>query len=142
MVNSKAVITLLNKTSFFDNCENILEPCAYNRSVVKIINEFYSGSKNITEIDIVNNKSSNVTIVDFLSWQTNEKYDGVITSPPYNLTEKYVEKCFSVLKNNGVIAMFIKMQFLEGNEREMFFKNYPPKYIYIFGDKVDNSCCA
>lgn len=43
-----------------------------------------------------------------------------------------MEKGISLLKDNGKMAMFLKIQFLEGAKRVEMFKKYPPKYIYTF----------
>ena len=32
---------------------------------------------------------------------------------------------------NGLVVMFLKIQFLEGKQRNKFFKKYPPKYVYV-----------
>ena len=38
----------------------------------------------------------------------------------------------TVVNDGGKIAMFLKIQFLEGAKRREMFKKYPPKYIYVF----------
>ncbi len=40
-----------------------------------------------------------------------------------------------VVSDNGKIAMFLKIQFLEGAKRREMFKKYPPKYIYVFSKR-------
>jgi len=134
--NPEAVTMLLNKTNFFDNCETILEPCVGEGHIVKSFNNFYNGLKNITAIDIVDRGFDNTIVTDFLNWETDKKFDGIITNPPYSLAKEFAEKGFSLLKDNGVMAMFLKIQFLEGAKRELFFKNYPPKYIYVFRNRM------
>ena len=34
------------------------------------------------------------------------------------------------------IAMFLKVQFLEGKARKQFFINNPPKKVYVFSSRV------
>ena len=41
-----------------------------------------------------------------------------------------------MLNDDGQIAMFLKIQFLEGKKREEFYKKYPPKYIYVFRSRM------
>ena len=39
--------------------------------------------------------------------------------------------------------MFLKIQFLEGVKRQKFFETYPPKYIYVFRQRMatwNNGC--
>ena len=64
-----------------------------------------------------------------------KKFDNIITNPPYSLAQEFLEKSMSILNNNGKIAMFLKIQFLEGTKRRELFKKYPPKYIYVFSKR-------
>lgn len=46
-----------------------------------------------------------------------------------------MEKSLSLLKENGHVAMFLKIQFLEGKARKKFFEQYPPKTVYVFSER-------
>ena len=35
-----------------------------------------------------------------------------------------------------ITQLFLKIQFLEGQKREQLFKKYPPKYIYVFRNRM------
>ena len=93
-------------------------------------------SKNITAIDIVDRGYPNTIVADFLNYQTEKRYDGIITNPPYSLAKEFVEKGMELLTDNGQMLMFLKIQFLEGAKRKDFFKKYPPKYIYVFTNRM------
>ena len=41
-----------------------------------------------------------------------------------------------LLTDNGQMAMFLKIQFLEGQKRKELFEKYPPKYIYVFRNRM------
>lgn len=41
-----------------------------------------------------------------------------------------------LLTDNGQMLIFLKIQFLEGAKRKDFFKKYPPKYIYVFTNRM------
>ena len=51
------------------------------------------------------------------------------------MAQEFVEKSMSILNSKGKVAMFLKIQFLEGMKRLDFFKDYPPKYIYVFSKR-------
>ena len=36
----------------------------------------------------------------------------------------------------GQLIMFLKIQFLEGAKRKELFEKYPPKYIYVFANRM------
>ena len=132
--NPKAVNMILNKYNFY--AQNILEPCVGQGHIAHVIDEFYNHSKNITAIDIVDRGYPNTIVADFLNYQTEKRYDGIITNPPYSLAKEFVEKGMELLTDNGQMLMFLKIQFLEGAKRKDFFKKYPPKYIYVFTNRM------
>ena len=59
----------------------------------------------------------------------------IITNPPYSLAKEFVDKSLT-LSNKGV-AMFLKIQFLEGQARKDWFKTTPLKYVYVFSKRQD-----
>lgn len=75
-------------------------------------------------------------IADFLTYKTDKKYEGIITNPPYSLAKEFVEKGMELLEDDGQMAMFLKIQFLEGAKRKELFDKYPPKYIYVFRNRM------
>lgn len=76
--------------------------------------------------------------VDFL--QTNETFDGdIVTNPPYKYAREFVEKACETITNGHRVAMFLKIQFLEGKSRRTMFEKYPPKIIYISSGRIN--CC-
>ena len=132
--NPKAVNMILNEYNFY--AQNILEPCVGQGHIAHVIDEFYNHSKNITAIDIVDRGYPNTIVADFLNYQTEKRYDGIITNPPYSLAKEFIEKGMELLTDNGQMLMFLKIQFLEGAGRKDFFKKYPPKYIYVFTNRM------
>ena len=73
---------------------------------------------------------------DYLTWETDERFDFIITNPPYSLASEFVEKSMKLLDDNGMCCMFLKLQFLEGAKRKELFRKYPPKYIYVFRNRM------
>ena len=78
----------------------------------------------------------NVIVQDFLSWKTDRKFDAIVTNPPYALAQEFIEKSMELLNDNGQMAMFLKIQFLEGAKRKELFEKYPPKYVYVFRNRM------
>lgn len=62
--------------------------------------------------------------------------DYIISNPPYSLAKEFVEKGIEILSDDGKMAMFLKIQFLEGEKRIEMFKKYPPRYIYVFSKRM------
>lgn len=78
----------------------------------------------------------NVICSDYLEWNTENRYNLIITNPPFSLAQEFIEKSFELLDSNGYIIMFLKIQFLEGAKRKEFFEKHPPKYVYVFRNRM------
>ena len=64
--------------------------------------------------------------IDFLQWSS--PFDGdIITNPPYKYALEFVEKALSLIPEGRKVAMFLKLQFLEGKARRAFFEKAPPE---------------
>lgn len=137
-----AVQKLLKQYSI--NGTEILEPCVGNGNIAHTINKFYTNKRNIIGIDIVDRGYPNTIVHDYLTWETDKKFDCIITNPPYSLAKEFVEKSMPLLNDgydedgypNGQLIMFLKIQFLEGAKRKELFEKYPPKYIYVFRNRM------
>jgi hypothetical protein len=138
--NPKAVEKLLLNYSF--NGITMLEPCVGQGHISNAVYDFYNNKPQITALDIVDRGCPNVIVQDFLTWETDKKFEIIISNPPYSLAKEFVEKGMKLLTDetrdtvNGQMAMFLKIQFLEGAKRKELFEKYPPKYIYVFRNRM------
>lgn len=75
-------------------------------------------------------------IFDFLSIE-NLYWDGdIITNPPYRYALDFVYKALSIIPVGNKVAMFLKVQFMEGKERKLLFTQFPPKNIYVSSSRI------
>ena len=132
--NPKAVEMLLTNYTF--DAATILEPCVGGGHIANAINNFFANQRVITGLDLVDRGYPNTIVQDFLTWETDRKFEGIITNPPFSLAQEFIEKGMGLLTDNGQMAMFLKIQFLEGAKRKEFFEKYPPKYIYVFRNRM------
>lgn len=66
-----------------------------------------------------------------------EPWDGdIITNPPYSDAQYFIEKSLSLVTENHKVAMFLRIQFLEGKARGKMFEKYPPKVIYVSRTRI------
>lgn len=69
--------------------------------------------------------------MDFLT-ETFTDFEGdIITNPPYSAGLEFVERALETVRPGGKIAMFLKVQFLEGKRRGELFSKTPPRTVYI-----------
>ena len=132
--NPKAVEMLLMNYPF--HAATILEPCVGGGHIANAINDFFTNKRVITGLDLVDRGYPNTIVQDFLTWETDKKFEGIITNPPFSLAQEFIEKGMKLLTDDGQMAMFLKIQFLEGAKRKEFFEKYPPKYIYVFRNRM------
>lgn len=80
--------------------------------------------------DIIDRGYPGTEIIDFLKIK---KQDidrdfsrDIITNPPYKYAKEFVEHALDISMDSTKIAMFLKVQFLEGKARKELFEKYPP----------------
>jgi hypothetical protein len=73
---------------------------------------------------------------DFLFFN-DEKFNGdIITNPPYSRAKEFVERSLEVIPKGNKVAMFLKLTFLEGQDRKQFFINTPPHIVYVSSSRL------
>ncbi len=109
---------------------DFLEPCVGAGHIADVITECYPTAK-IVGVDLVDRGFNGVILSDYLNFKFYGDYN-VITNPPYSLAQEFLEHSMEHLKKGKKIAMFLKIQFLEGIKRREMFEKYPPKIIHVF----------
>ena len=114
---------------------NIYEcACGEGHISKKLIENKY----NVFSTDLIDRGFGNLHNIDFINndlKDIDKKYfDCIITNPPYKYALDFVKKANSI--TNKYTIMFLKIQFLEGKQRYNYYKNYPPKFIYIHSSRV------
>lgn len=85
--------------------------------------------------DIVK-RTPSTEVLDFLDCDV-QHWDGdIITNPPYTNAQEFVEKALSVVSEGHKVAMFLRLQFLEGLHRYDLFKENPPKVVYVSSKRI------
>lgn len=90
--------------------------------------------------DIVARGYEGVEVLDFLSLTKEDaKAYGrrdIITNPPYKYAQSFIEKAIDLAEDGTRIAMFLRLQFLEGQARKSLFRDHPPKFIYVSSSRL------
>lgn len=71
---------------------------------------------NVRSSDIINRADNEV--LDFLSDDITEWNGDIITNPPYKYAQQFIEKSLQIIPEGKRVAMFLKIQFLEGKKRK------------------------
>lgn len=72
--------------------------------------------------------------INFLEQQ--EQYNGdILTNPPYKYALEFVEKALELIPKGNKVIMFLKLQFLEGQERRRLFDTMQLAKVYVFSKR-------
>lgn len=75
-------------------------------------------------------------IYDFLSMENVEWGGDIITNPPYKYALDFIYKALSIIPAHHKVAMFLKVQFLEGKARRELYERFPPRHIYVSSSRI------
>lgn len=77
-----------------------------------------------------------MNLLNFLE-DTLEDFEGdIITNPPYKFALEFVKRALDSVQPGRKVAMFLKLQFLEGKARKQFFLEHPPKVVYVSSSRI------
>lgn len=124
--------------------QELLKAQQFNKNIW----ECACGEKHITNVLVENGytvrnsdlvkRCDDIEIMDFLSVDNSQKWHGdIITNPPYKYAQEFIEKALELVEDGNKVAMLLRLQFLEGKRRKLFFEKYPPKTVFIFAGRVN-----
>lgn len=131
-------LTVLHRDNVSFPGVKFLEPCVGGGHIVEACKSstYMPIGQQWTTIDVVDRGYPLSVQGDFLLLNFPEPFDGIITNPPFALASEFIEKCIHILTKDGLLAMFLKIQFLEGENRRELFHRYPPKYVYVLRSRT------
>lgn len=125
----KAAELLLELEKFSDN----IWECACGEGHLSKV--FEKNGYKVKSTDLIN-RGFGESDVDFLNIK-NIIWDGdIITNPPYKYAKEFIEKSLDLVSDGKKVAMFLKIQFLEGKSRKKLFLSQPPKVIYVSSSRL------
>lgn len=118
-----------------------LEPCAGYGDIIKGVNEVRGDvqwvAMEIQEkcfISLDQLKLRDLAIADFLATADSEfpsDISATVSNPPYNLAQPFIEKCLRLAPR---AVMLLRLNFLEGEERCSFMRQYTPD-VYVLPNR-------
>lgn len=116
----KAVEMLLDMETF---APVIWEPACGEGHISKVLQ---AHGYEVISTDLIYRGFGDPEPLNFLE-ETLDGFEGdIITNPPYSVGLQFVERALESVRPGGKVAMFLKVQFLEGKRRGEFFKKSPP----------------
>lgn len=119
---------LLNVCEF---SPKVWEPACGEKHLARV---FEKHGYQVRSSDIIDRCGNEV--YDFLSMD-NTDWDGdIITNPPYKFALDFIYKALSIVPDGRKVAMFLKVQFLEGKERKALYNSTPPHYVFVSSSRI------
>lgn len=126
----KALELLLREETF---CHRVWEPACGEGHLSKVLVEH---GYDVLSSDLIDRGYGDGG-VDFLSIPAHgDKECDIITNPPYKYASEFVEHSLAIVASGHKVAMFLKIQFLEGKARRKLFELYPPKVVYVSSGRL------
>lgn len=127
----KAMELLLDVEHF----NNIVWECACGEGHLSKVLE--KRGYNVISTDLIYRGYGDNEPLNFLE-ETLENFHGdIVTNPPYKYALQFAEKAIESVDEGNKVAMFLKLQFLEGKSRKKFFMNHPPKVVYVSSSRLN-----
>lgn len=132
----KAGYDLCNKLEKLDNV--IIDNSVGEGHLLK---EFVNKGFKLIGYDIVDRNKiielDKFVLKDFLELETIEEKDfSIVMNPPYSKALEFVQKSLDLQREGGKVCAFLKIQFLEGKKRRLFFKDNPPVRVWVSSSRI------
>lgn len=123
-----ALRLLLKHESF----SNVWEPACGQGHLSEVLKQHNCHARSSDLID----RNYGTPDTDFLAIDNTHWNGDIITNPPFRYAQQFVTKALQITTPGNKIAMFLKIQFLEGKERKHLFLNHPPHTIYVSSSRI------
>ena len=90
----------------------------------------------VISTDLIDRGYSEYEPFDFLQCDETDLREDIITNPTYKYALEFVDKALNSINNGHKVAMLLRIQFLETKKRCEFFKENPPRKVWVFADRI------
>lgn len=125
----RALEMLLEREAF---THDVWEPACGEGNLSKVLTE---AGYSVRSTDLID-RGYGTGGVDFLN-ETEVWHGDIVTNPPYIYALEFVKKSLDLLEDGHKTAFFLRLQFLEGKKRRVFFDSAPPPIrVYVFSSRM------
>lgn len=119
----------LLKLEQFEN--KILEPCCGSGNISKVLEE---AGHEVISTDLYDH-GYGTSGIDLFTYKDIDC--SIITNPPFGIVTEFIEHMLDNLKSGHKMALFLKLQFLEGQDRyKKVFSRKQLKTVYLYTKRV------
>lgn len=132
------------ENDYYATDPNTLIPLLKKEKLSKQIWECACGGGHLAKVLISNgydvkatdliDRGYGVSDIDFLKCY--DKFEGdILTNPPYKYALEFVEHALELIPKGNKVIMFLKLTFLEGQERRRLFDTMQLSKVYVFSKR-------
>jgi hypothetical protein len=108
----------------------ILEPACGSGSIVKKLKEALPEAM-LWYYDISPDEEFECLTIDFFDVKPKERYDMVVTNPPYKEAERFIKHALKMVPDGGLVIMLLRVNFFGGQKRAEWLIENPPLECHI-----------
>lgn len=119
----------------------ILDPCAGGSEINPmsypevLIKDFKVNPENIDTIDLRENSLAELK-EDYFGYFPDEKYDLIITNPPFSMAIEFITKALTQVKEGGYVVMLLRLNYLGSKKRKTFYDVNFPESLYVHHKRI------
>jgi hypothetical protein len=73
---------------------------------------------------------------NYLTYDCKNKYDLIITNPPFNIAKDIIYKALDDVKDNGFVVMLLRLNYFGSKERKNLWEYHMPKYTFVHNRRI------
>jgi len=93
------------------------------------------GYLNMDTMDIREDSLADIK-TNYLTYDCKNKYNIIVTNPPFGLAREIIEKALDDVKDNGFVVMLLRLNFFGGKLREDLWEKQMPKYAFVHNRRM------
>jgi hypothetical protein len=123
------------KKEGLDIMGRILDPCAGGDDINDMSYPKAIGVE-MTTMDIRDTSRASIK-GDFINYDFGgDKFDVVITNPPFNIAEDIIRKAMLVTKDGGYVIMLLRLNFFGSKKRKAFWEDNMPMLTFVHRERI------
>jgi hypothetical protein len=75
-------------------------------------------------------------IADYLETECKDKYNLIITNPPFSLAKEIAIKAIEDVKEGGFVVLLLRLNFFGSQKRFSFWQELPPWAIFVHSQRM------
>lgn len=139
-INDFIEATKKHKPEILSNIDSkiVLDPCAGGDAANDMSYPVClrsAGVKKLITIDIREDSLADIK-KDYLAINAKDKFDIIITNPPFNIALDIIKKSLDDVKEGGLVIMLLRLNFYGSEKRRPFFEKNMPNWAFVHSKRI------